>query len=148
MRPVVHLVLCTLGVARPQDGHNASRLEGVPVLTTTPCPQRVKPLTRLGGRATALISLENHPRNHDEFADIGEHRVTRPLQQVVPVQARESVVFLAAVPAEAVIVDGSLDEIPFPGAGGEVVQVDDHRLTEIIPKHVADVGITMDDALR
>jgi hypothetical protein len=70
--------------ARDAD-RRTSRLERVPVLTTAPCPQRVEALPRLGGRAAALSSLQYHPRDHDEFADSGQHGVTRPLQQVVPV---------------------------------------------------------------
>jgi hypothetical protein len=83
-----------------------------------------------------------------EFTDIGKDRVAVPLHDVIPVHADERVVLLLGVPVVAVCIECRLDEIPFPRANREIIQIDNRRLALAIVQNVPDVRIPVNDALR
>jgi len=96
-------------------------LVGLPVLAAGAGAQGGDALGCLGGGLRGFGGFLDDPGDHQEFADCPHDRVAGPGHDVDAVHAHEVLVFLAGVPAETVVVDGSQREVPFPRAGGESV---------------------------
>jgi len=106
---------------------------------------------RLDASAAAQASCGafwHHPGDHEELTDFAQDRISRPLPDVVAVDAGEVLILPASAPAETVVVHGGQHQVPFTGADGEAVQVDQDRGTVAVAQDVADARIAMDDSLR